>query len=170
MNRFGRGNGSGGFAALLRSNGGRPVNKPNNAASTPGGKPEAGGSAGNRRPNDKGIQRHMDAKTSAGHQPGGASKRAGHAAKLDPEHRIARGPVGTSGRIIHHAPEKESAKMHPGKHISIGPHRSGTSSQKLSSTGRTKMSPEVSGRPGTPAHQSVINRGKRSGMARSLPF
>ena len=174
-----------GFSQLLRSAGHKGVQLPVNNKQT-GASAETGGSSGNRKGNDAATQRFMDAKTSAGHQPGGA--RISHGPKKawtnKPSVRIAEGSTGTSGRVIHHATEKESAAMHPGKEILIGAKRSGRSSHVLSSSGRTHMSPEVESHEGMPAHQSVINRGikphggfkhakkfgmaKRMGMARKI--
>ena len=177
---FGRGQHSHGFSNLLR------MAKGNGMQGIPASHPPKGGSAGNRKPNNAATQKHMDAKNS----PRGGGPRAydrimngRKSQKLGDsfEGRIARGSAGTEGRQIHHQTEITKKHETPG-HISVGPHRSGKSSHKISrSSGSTGMSPEVSGRPGVPAHQSVINRsgsskgrgvsyGRRQKMAHSIQF
>jgi hypothetical protein len=145
----------------LRQAGHKGVQLPANNLQA-GAKPEHGGST-QRRPNDKAIQRHMDAKNSPARQPGGARISHGprKAQKLGDAagHRIARGSPGTSGREIHHKTEIERAGHVPAPHH-IGALRTkfskGKTPVKMGSSG---MSPEVGGSPGVPGHQSVINRG-----------
>jgi hypothetical protein len=181
---FGRRGGHGSFSQLLRSAGkGNSIQKPV-PMTQPGAKPEKGGSAGNRRPDNASTQRHMDAKTSAGHQPGGT--RISHGSKKawvdKPSVRIAEGSPGTSGREIHKPNKMERAGKVPAEHL-IGARRTkfgkSTTSKKLGTSG---MSSEVSGRPGVPGHESVINRGpkgrggrkvsygRRAGLARKLQY
>lgn len=168
MKRFGPGPGSGGFARLLRSAGGRgSIQMPMNNKQK-GAMPEKGGSAQRVPKNNAKVQRHMDAKDSMGKQKGGVSRRGGKAWVDRPGVRVAQGDPGFHGREIHHKTQMERAKMSPGKHISVGPIRSGHGKmgtpKKMGSSG---MSPEVASRPGVPAHQSVINRGSKHSRSRS---
>ena len=173
---FGRGQGGHGFSELLRNTrrtGAGAVNLPNNHVSTPGGRPEAGGSKGERRPNDKATQRHMDAKDNAGHQPGGA--RISHGSRKPwtdkPNVRINEEKPNRSPREINTYPtKKERAGTVPAPHL-IGANRTkfskSTTSKKLGSSG---MSATVKSRPGLPEHQSVINRGPKGGGGRKVSF
>lgn len=160
MNRFHSGSHSHGFSNLLRSmSKNKSIQMPANNLQA-GAKPEHGGST-QRRPNDKATIKHMEAKDSAGRQPGGAriSHGARRAMRTVPGHRIAEGPVGTDGRAIHHETDIERKHGVPGHHA-IGANRSKFSKTRAGMfKGKSGMSPEVEDHEGVPGHQSVINRG-----------
>jgi hypothetical protein len=130
-----------------------------------GKKPQAGGSAGNRRPNDKATQKHMDAKTFSGTRIGrrgsGAHDAPSRSPQLDPEHRIARGSAGTEGRTIHHPTHIKKMHSVPAHHP-IGAMRTQFKKSKPGMfKGETGMSDFVEHKRGVPGHQSVINRGMK---------
>lgn len=161
MNRF-HGHMSGhGFSDLLRSAKNKSIQMPANNLQH-GAKSQHGGST-QRRPNDKATQTHMDAKNFSGSRAGrrgsGAHDAPRRAPEMDPEHRIARGSPGTSGRTIHHATK---IKRHHGvpAHHAIGANRTKFGKTRTGMLkGTTGLSAEANQEHGVPGHQSVINRG-----------
>ena len=162
MNRFHSGMRGHGFSDLLRSmSKNKSIQIPANNLQH-GAKPELGGST-LRRPNDKAIIKHMDAKDKSGSRNGrrgsGSHDAPRRAPEMDPEHRIARGSAGTEGRSIHHPTHVKRAGSVPGEHL-IGARRTKfTKSRTGMLKGSSGMSDFVEHKHGVPGHQSVINRG-----------